>query len=201
VSKIQYSLDFTEACTTSDSRSRRRRHENAISLLYVIVFNTVLYCTIPRVRYHVVWSAYKSKWRVRIGHRLAVDVNKSGPVTSRSGKWRIVILEQWLPWLHSLTRPPLPFITLSASHHHLSSNPYSLQCTSRPSLLSLGSHRPHLDFRSSNLSNATTASTKTFVTALALNGIITGVELVAFTVVWRYFRLIYEPRSLSVFES
>ncbi|KAF8496566.1 DUF221-domain-containing protein [Russula emetica] len=54
---------------------------------------------------------------------------------------------------------------------------------------------------SSNLSSTTTASTKTFLTALALNGIIAGVEIVAFTFVWRYFRLIYEPRSLSVFES
>src|SRR6266849_1194588 len=61
--------------------------------------------------------------------------------------------------------------------------------------------RVSLDARSSNISQATTASTKTFVTALALNGIIAGVEIVAFTVVWRYFRLIYEPRSLSVFES
>lgn len=59
----------------------------------------------------------------------------------------------------------------------------------------------YLDTRSSNISGATTASTKTFLTALALNGIIAGVAIVAFTVVWRYFRLIYEPRSLSVFES
>src|SRR5882757_8991556 len=55
--------------------------------------------------------------------------------------------------------------------------------------------------RSANLSGATTASTKTFLTALALNGIIAGVEISAFTLVRRYFRLIYEPRSLSVFES
>ena len=58
-----------------------------------------------------------------------------------------------------------------------------------------------LDARSTNLSQTTTASTKTFVTALALNGIIAVVEIAAFTLVWRYFRLIYEPRSLSVFES
>jgi hypothetical protein len=62
-------------------------------------------------------------------------------------------------------------------------------------------HTSHLDARSSSLSNATTASTKTFLTALALNGIIAVVEIVAFTLVWRYFRLIYEPRSLSIFES
>lgn len=83
----------------------------------------------------------------------------------------------------------------------LSSNPHTLQCTSPAFLLRSGSHRSLLDTRSSNLSGATTASTKTFLTALALNGIIAGVEIVAFTVVWRYFRLVYEPRSLSVFES
>jgi hypothetical protein len=94
-----------------------------------------------------------------------------------------------------------PPLSPSASHHLLSSNPYSLQCTSRPSLMRSGSHRSRLDARSSNLSSTTTASTKTFLTALALNGIIAGVEIVAFTFVWRYFRLIYEPRSLSVFES
>jgi hypothetical protein len=97
------------------------------------------------------------------------------------------------------TDPFYPSVSLPSSPSN--PYPYSLQCTSRPSLLRLVSHRSHLDARSSNLSNATTASTKTFVTALALNGIIAGVEIVAFTVVWRYFRLIYEPRSLSFFES
>jgi hypothetical protein len=53
----------------------------------------------------------------------------------------------------------------------------------------------------SNINGATTASTKTFVTALALNGIIAAVEIAVFTCARRYFRLIYEPRSLSVFES
>lgn len=92
-----------------------------------------------------------------------------------------------------------PFYSLSASHPLLFFNPNSLQCTS---LLRSGSHisHPDPDVRS-NLSGATTASTKTFLTALVLNGIIAGVEIVAFTVVWRYFHLIYEPRSLSVFES
>jgi Sro7p-like protein associated with Golgi transport len=68
-------------------------------------------------------------------------------------------------------------------------------------LLRSGSHTSYSDTRSSNLSGATTASTKTFLTALALNGVIASVEIIAFTIVWRYFRLIYEPRSLSVFES
>jgi hypothetical protein len=54
---------------------------------------------------------------------------------------------------------------------------------------------------SSNLNGATTASTKTFVTALVLNGIIAAVEIAVFTCARRYFRLVYEPRSLSVFES
>ncbi|KAF8267559.1 DUF221-domain-containing protein [Lactarius quietus] len=53
----------------------------------------------------------------------------------------------------------------------------------------------------SDLSGATTASTKTFVTALALNGIIAAIEIAAFTCARPYFRLIYEPRSLSVFEA
>ncbi|KAI0250626.1 hypothetical protein BJV78DRAFT_1283057 [Lactifluus subvellereus] len=53
----------------------------------------------------------------------------------------------------------------------------------------------------SNLNGATTASTKTFLTALVLNGIIAVVEIAAFIIVRRYFRLIYEPRSLSVFEA
>ncbi|KAI0289410.1 hypothetical protein B0F90DRAFT_1812537 [Multifurca ochricompacta] len=53
----------------------------------------------------------------------------------------------------------------------------------------------------SDLSQSTTASTKTFVTALVLNAIIAAVEIIAFILVRRYFRLIYEPRSLSVFEA
>ncbi|KAI0052100.1 DUF221-domain-containing protein [Auriscalpium vulgare] len=54
---------------------------------------------------------------------------------------------------------------------------------------------------SSNLNGATTASTKTFETALVLNGAIFAIEIAAFTLLRRYFRLIYEPRSLSVIES
>ncbi|KAH9026750.1 DUF221-domain-containing protein [Lactarius pseudohatsudake] len=53
----------------------------------------------------------------------------------------------------------------------------------------------------SDVSGATTASTKTFLTALALNGIIAAAEIAAFTCARPYFRLIYEPRSLSVFEA
>jgi hypothetical protein len=54
--------------------------------------------------------------------------------------------------------------------------------------------------RSENgLNKSQTASTKTFLTALTLNAIIAGVEIIVFTLVRRYFPLIYEPRSLSVF--
>jgi Sro7p-like protein associated with Golgi transport len=48
-----------------------------------------------------------------------------------------------------------------------------------------------------DISNSTTASTKTFLTALILNAAIAGAEIAAFTIVRRYFRIVYEPRSLS----
>ena len=41
------------------------------------------------------------------------------------------------------------------------------------------------------------ASTKSFLGALALNGIVLAAEITAFTYMRRYLRLIYEPRSLS----
>ncbi|THH04381.1 hypothetical protein EW145_g5565, partial [Phellinidium pouzarii] len=44
-------------------------------------------------------------------------------------------------------------------------------------------------------SNATTASTKTFVTALWVNAAVFGIELIAFTVLRPRFRAIYEPRT------
>jgi len=53
--------------------------------------------------------------------------------------------------------------------------------------------------RSNSISRSTTASTKTFVAALVLNGAIAGVEIAVFTLVRRYFPLIYQPRSLSAF--
>ncbi|KAI0250632.1 DUF221-domain-containing protein [Lactifluus subvellereus] len=53
----------------------------------------------------------------------------------------------------------------------------------------------------SDIDSSTTASTKTFVVALVLNGAIAGAEIAAFTFVRRYFRPIYEPRSFSVLES
>ena len=91
-----------------------------------------------------------------------------------------------------------PFIG-SPPLHLLSLNFHNLLCTSHSSPLSSGSNQ---GFRSNaNLSGATTASTKTFLTALVLNSIIATVEISIFTLVRRYFRLIYEPRSLSVFES
>ena len=43
-------------------------------------------------------------------------------------------------------------------------------------------------------------STKSFLGALALNGIILAAEIIVFTYMRRYFRLIYEPRSLSFFD-
>jgi hypothetical protein len=91
-------------------------------------------------------------------------------------------------------KPP-PFIGLQL----LSFNFYNLQCTFLSSLLRSGSHPGTRS--NSNLSEATTASTKTFLTALVLNSIIAGVEISTFTLVRRYFRLVYEPRSLSVFDS
>ncbi|KAI0035439.1 hypothetical protein K488DRAFT_76589 [Vararia minispora EC-137] len=47
-------------------------------------------------------------------------------------------------------------------------------------------------------SQATTASTSSFVTSLVFNLAVFGAEIVAFTILRRYFKLIYEPRSLSV---
>jgi hypothetical protein len=146
--------------------------------------------------------ATRSPWQeggVALARRSStVDVNKSGSPVQASGKLDLILLEQWLLWLHSLTRPPFYFRQPPITSLLLTPTVSNV----RLSFLRLASsHRFHLDTRSSSLSNATTASTKTFLTALALNGIIAGVEIVAFTLVWRYFRLIYEPRSLSVFES
>ena len=91
------------------------------------------------------------------------------------------------PMVPSTDPPPFFFYYyLSVSLPNLLSfNPYGLQSTSGPSLLRLGSHRSHLDTRSSNFSNPTTASTKAFLKALALNGIISSVEIVTFTLVGR----------------
>lgn len=47
----------------------------------------------------------------------------------------------------------------------------------------------------SDVSAANSASTKTFITALVLNLAIFAIEIVAFTIVRRYFRAIYEPKS------
>ncbi|KAH9962925.1 DUF221-domain-containing protein [Russula dissimulans] len=52
---------------------------------------------------------------------------------------------------------------------------------------------------SNGVSQSTTASTKTFVAALVLNAAIAGAEIAVFTLVRRYFPLIYQPRSLFVF--
>ncbi|KAG6918385.1 hypothetical protein DXG01_014786 [Tephrocybe rancida] len=50
-------------------------------------------------------------------------------------------------------------------------------------------------FNRSDISNATSASTATFVTALAFNAIVFGAELVAFTLLRPWFKAIYEPRT------
>ena len=44
------------------------------------------------------------------------------------------------------------------------------------------------------------ASTKSFLGALAVNGIILAAEITAFTYMRPYFHLIYEPRSWSFFD-
>ena len=44
------------------------------------------------------------------------------------------------------------------------------------------------------------ASAKALFGALALNGLIVAAAITAFTYMRRYFRIVYEPRSLSVFE-
>jgi hypothetical protein len=120
-----------------------------------------------------------------------VDVTTVGSPVQASGKRDSLILVQ-PSTMAPFTNPPLNLVL-----HLLSLNLYSLQCTSRSPLLRSGSHpSPRSD-----LSKATTASTKTFLTALVLNSVIAGVEISTFTLVRRYFRLIYEPRSLSVFES
>ena len=106
-----------------------------------------------------------------------------------SGRWQrclLIINLGHLSWSSSLRFSPYPTITtflhvcpfLFWPCNHSSSPP-----------------------RSTNLNGASSASTKTFVTALVLNGIIAAVEIAVFTCVRRYFRLVYEPRSLSVFES
>ena len=89
-----------------------------------------------------------------------------------------------------------PFISLSALHPFLlTSTVYNVRLAHIPYIqLSYPRNR-------SDISGTTTASTKTFLTALVLNSIIAGVEISTFTLVRRYFRLVYEPRSLSVFES
>ncbi|KAF7360376.1 Protein kinase domain-containing protein [Mycena venus] len=48
---------------------------------------------------------------------------------------------------------------------------------------------------SSNVSQATTASTPTFVTALVFNAIVFGAEIAIFTIIRPYFKAIYEPRT------
>ncbi|KII87613.1 hypothetical protein PLICRDRAFT_176408 [Plicaturopsis crispa FD-325 SS-3] len=45
---------------------------------------------------------------------------------------------------------------------------------------------------------ATSATTPTFVTALVFNAIVFGAELVAFTILRRYFKSVYEARTLSL---
>ncbi|ETW77979.1 hypothetical protein HETIRDRAFT_324961, partial [Heterobasidion irregulare TC 32-1] len=62
---------------------------------------------------------------------------------------------------------------------------------------------PELARCRSNLSasQAQSTSTSTFLTSLVFNSAVFGAEIVAFTILRRQFRSIYEPRSLSVLES
>jgi hypothetical protein len=100
---------------------------------------------------------------------------------------------------------PPPFMPGSSPVHRLFTpffftshyNVHCPECTSHSPLLLPSSHFS----TRSNLNGATTASTKTFLTALVLNSAIATGEIVVFTLVRRYYRLIYEPRSLSVFEA
>lgn len=47
----------------------------------------------------------------------------------------------------------------------------------------------------SSISSSTSASTKTFITALVFNGAVFGIELAIFTLIRPYFKAIYEPRT------
>ena len=55
------------------------------------------------------------------------------------------------------------------------------------------------DFRSGNdspgIENAQTASTATFVTALWINAAVFGLEIIAFTLLRKRFKAVYEPRT------
>lgn len=50
----------------------------------------------------------------------------------------------------------------------------------------------------SNIEQAKSATTATFVTALVFNAAVFAAELVAFTIVRPYFKAIYEPRTYAV---
>ncbi|KAA1472080.1 DUF221-domain-containing protein [Dentipellis sp. KUC8613] len=49
----------------------------------------------------------------------------------------------------------------------------------------------------SDISSAKSSSTTSFLTSLVFNGAVFAAEIVAFTLIRRYFRLIYEPRALA----
>ena len=63
---------------------------------------------------------------------------------------------------------------------------------------------PIIDPKSGTVKNdpfvLATTSTKSFLGALALNGIILVAKITAFTYMRRHFRHIYEPRSISFVE-
>ena len=82
---------------------------------------------------------------------------------------------------HNLPSSPLPQVTYPFPNVPAS---FFLLCIVQP-LIS----RP----RSDNY-----YSTKSLLGALAVNGVILAAEIIAFTYMRRHFRLIYEPRSLTV---
>lgn len=47
----------------------------------------------------------------------------------------------------------------------------------------------------SDVNSAKSASTETFVTALVFNAAVFGIELGVFTLLWPYFKSVYQPRT------
>ncbi|KAN0123663.1 Late exocytosis, associated with Golgi transport domain containing protein [Lactarius tabidus] len=70
--------------------------------------------------------------------------------------------------------------------------------STRPTLHSIPPGRARFD--DPEPSGPTEDSNKALLWALALNGIVVAAEIIAFTFMRRYLRIIYEPRSLSFFE-
>ena len=67
-----------------------------------------------------------------------------------------------------------------------------LKCKLSPS--SLSSPLP-ISSRRSDISDAKSASTPSFITALVFNGAVFGIEILAFTILRPRFQAVYEPRT------